>query len=164
MIALSIGLALVLLVIILLYTPLNIAIDTRSNLYQLRWRGLFKANIEYDAKEVIRARVTVLFMTFRVFPLNYMSSNRKAPKKRAGSKKRRRRMSFNKVLRIVRSFKVDQFVLNLDTGSVLLNARLYPLVALLQHFRHHIGVNFTGQNVLVLRIRNRPIDILKAFL
>ena len=52
----------------------------------------------------------------------------------------------------------------MDTGNCILNAKLYPLFALLNYYTGNFYINFQGRNQLVLLVKNRPIDIIKSLI
>ena len=70
----------------------------------------------------------------------------------------------HKILQVVRTFKIKEFVLNIDTGNCITNAKLYPLLSIAHLCKGQFNINFQGQNQLILQIENRPVRILKAFI
>lgn len=73
------------------------------------------------------------------------------------------RQLLKKAVRIIKTFRVTEWRLAVDTGDHTRNAQLYPLNFLPGTFRH-LQINFRDENYLVLKIRNRPWKILYAFL
>ena len=78
-------------------------------------------------------------------------------------KKRNKGYGIRKMIRLLRSFKIRQFYLNIDTGDVIKNAKLYPVFAFLNYSIGGFQINFMGKNQVVIRIENRPIRIIKSF-
>ncbi len=68
-----------------------------------------------------------------------------------------------KVLRVAETFRVTEWQLATDTGDYCLNAQLYPL-NYLPHAFEHLHVNFADENYFVMKIKNRPVNILYAYL
>ena len=66
--------------------------------------------------------------------------------------------------RLLQSFRVKSFRLELDTGNPILNAQLFPLGFLMGRYSKKVGINFQGRNDILLQIANRPIYILNAFI
>ena len=160
-------LALILILIItLLWMPIELCIDTRSNQYYLRYGGLVKANVEGDEDEIIRLRLRVFWMQFKFYPLR-KSKKEKKPKEIPKKKKKKVRDRIpdkRTMLRLMRSFRVKKFDVELDTGDSVLNAKLYPLYAVLPFTNIRFGINFEGRNELALVIENRPIRIIRSYI
>ena len=152
-----------LIIVYLLLAPIVLYINTITNQYYLQFKGLAKATFESDKEELVCIRLKVLFLNFSFYPLRKSSSKMKKPKK-AKVKKRRKRIGFRKGLRLLRSFKIKRFLLNMDTGNCITNAKLYPVFAFLNYRIGGFNVNFEGNNQLILHMRNRPIYIIKSFI
>ncbi len=151
-------------VIYLLLTPIIVKVDTSSNQYYIQLRGLFKANIESDKKELLRVQVNILFLKFYVYPLNYLGLDKRNKHKINNIKKKATLIKIKRILKILKTFRVKRLFVNIDSGNCILNAKLYPLFALLNYNRGNFHVNFEGQNQLVLHLKNRPINIIKSFI
>jgi len=155
---------LLLILISLLIAPIFVRIDTRANQYSFWLPGLINVNFEGDKKEIVKARVALLFVKFYIYPLNYIGKSKRSKTRKPTRKKQSKHVWFKRFLGVVRTFKVKQCYVNMDTGDVLLNARLYPLFALLNYNGGNFHINFDGQNQYVLLIKNRPINIIKSFI
>jgi hypothetical protein len=148
----------------ILLMPLELRIDSYKGLYCLRMGILAQASVESDPLEVLRLHLKVLFLDFYWLPSEISSrghDTKKKPKKKTHSGKTPR-MTMARVQRLLRSFKVKAFRLELDTGNPVLNARLFPLFFLLGQGSG--GINFQGRNHILLHLVNRPIHILNAFI
>ena len=166
MILASILIVLGILVTYLLLMPIILSINTRTNDYFIQLKGLAKANIETHEDELIRIKLKVFFLTFYFFPIDeyYKRKRAKKLKPKKLKTKSRKHLDLNQGLQVLKTFKVKQFAIDIDTGNVITNAKLYPAFAFLNY---HIGgfyVNFEGRNQLAVRIQNRPIDIIKVFI
>ena len=73
-------------------------------------------------------------------------------------------MTIARMRRLLLSFRVKAFRLDLDTGNPILNARLYPLTYLPGPGTGAVRINFQNRNNIRLQIVNRPIYILKALI
>ena len=73
-------------------------------------------------------------------------------------------MKASKIINLIRSFKITRFAIMMDTGDCITNAKLYPVAAFINHHYGPCNVNFTNRNLLVLRIENRPIRLLRYYL
>nr|WP_297782862.1 hypothetical protein [uncultured Allomuricauda sp.] len=152
----------VLLVLGLLFVPIQIFIDTDTGKYYAGLKGLAKASFEPDEKELLRIRLKVLFYERCFYPLT-KSSKPKQPTRKKKTKPKKR-IAFRKVLRLIRSFEVKRFALDMDTGDYVANAKMYPVFVLLNHYVASFHINFENRNRLVLDVRNRPYRILKTFI
>ena len=166
MTALYVIIALVVLLIgFLLWTPIIIRIDTETSDYYVQWRGLAKARIEGDEQEIIRIKLNVLFLNFNFFPLKRLGKKKK--KKEYSEEKKKKKFNPKNghiALNVMRSFEIKKFLLHLDTGDYVLNAKLYPVFFFLDRFYGDFAINFNNKNRLALHVQNRPIFILKSFI
>ena len=153
-----------LLLVALLLVPIIICIDTTSNQYYLQLQGLIKAHLENHDAEIFRIRINVLFMKFYIYPLKKKSINKQKKDDKRHLTKLKKNMSFSRFFKILRTFKIKQLFINMDTGNCILNAKLYPLFALLNYTAGNFHINFQGRNQFVLLVKNRPIDIIKSFI
>ena len=155
---------LIFLITYLLTVPIFVQIDSRSHLYSLRLPGLLNINVESDEKEIIKVKVVVLFVKFYVYPFNYMQKSKRPKEGKQPKKKPDTLRRIKRVLDIIKTFKVKRCYVNMDTGNVLLNARLYPLFGLLNYKGGNFHVNFNGQNQYILLMKSRPINIARTFI
>jgi len=153
-----------LLLVALLLVPIIICIDTTSNQYYLQLQGLIKAHLENHDAEIFRIRINVLFMKFYIYPLKKKSINKQKKDDERHLTKLKDYISFCRFFKILRTFKIKQLFINMDTGNCILNAKLYPLFALLNYTAGNFHINFQGRNQFVLLVKNRPIDIIKSFI
>jgi len=151
-------------VIYILITPVHLYINSAENQFYIQQRGLGKANLEWDDDEIIRLNTTVFFYRFNVYPLkNSRLLNKgkkdKAPKK---TKHKSKRFTFRQGMRLLKTFKVKQLAIDIDTGDYVQNAKMYPLFAFLNYRFGSFNINFEGRNNMAVHIQNRPIKILKS--
>lgn len=73
-------------------------------------------------------------------------------------------MSARKMLRLVRTFKVQKLRLDMDTGDYVVNAKLYPVFMLLNRHVGSFHINFQDRNRLVMDVRNTPYRLIKSFI
>lgn len=145
----------------LLFIPIYININTLSKQYYIELKGLVKASlVSYEAYD-FQIRLRILGFDFYFDPL------KKRPVKKTKisvSKKRSTSLRINKTIRLMKSFKVKQFFMDIDTGDCILNAKLYTLFALLNYKKTRFYINFEDRNQLILRVKNTPIQLLKSFI
>jgi len=151
----------VLLALGLLFVPIQIFIDTDTGKYYVGLKGLAKASFEPDEKELLRVRLKVLFYEHYFYPLTKPSKPKPTKSKKT---KPKRRIKFRKVVRLLKSFEVKRFTLDMDTGDYVVNAKMYPIFVFLNQYVASFHINFEDRNRLVMDIRNRPYRILKTFI
>ena len=146
-----------------LLMPLELNIDSSRGQYCLRMGFLARVSVEKDPVELLRLHLKVLFLNFFWRPSDLASGGR-AKKKLAKKAKRggKRKITMAQGRRLLQSFRIKAFRLELDTGDPILNAQLYPLFFLIGQYGGNLGINFTGHNSLTLQVVNRPIHIIKA--
>jgi len=154
-----------LLIIYLLFIPVILFIDTTTNEYYIQLKGLAKASIELHSEEVLIFKLRISFFNFYFYPLRKWRSSKSKKKKIVTKKefKNIKKLGFRKTLRVLRSFKIKNFVIDIDTGDWTLNAKLYPISSLLNNKVGSFNINFEGRNRMALHIQNRPISIIKSF-
>ena len=161
---------LVLILVALLWVPIILTIDTLTNTYELRLKGLAWARVEPDEETLIRIRIRIGFYQFDIDPIDKWVNRRKRkritahtpkPKKR---EKKPSRFNFQLLWRLLKTFQVKRFLWKLDTGDCVLNARLYPAFALMDYYVGGFQINFEGSNRLLLEVHNRPIHIITSFI
>lgn len=158
-------LAVVVLIFYLLFAPIEMGVDTKSNSYFLKYGGIFKAILMEDKEELVKVRLRMAFLNFYFYPLKEIVKKKEAGKKLPQARsKRRKQMKIKTLGRLIRSFTIKQFNLNLDTGDCVRNARLYPLFVFLNRYRGGFHINYLGENSLLLRVENRPVRIIKSFI
>ncbi|EAR01342.1 hypothetical protein [Maribacter sp. HTCC2170] len=153
-----------LVIVYLLFVKLVFFIDTANNEYYIQLKGLAKAYIEPDKEELVRVHIKALFMNFYIYPFDYVgkSGKKKISKKHAVKKKKS--FESKKIVRLLQTFKVNKFLIDIDTGNCITNAKLYPMFSALNHHIGHFRINFYGNNQLVLHMQNRPINIIKTII
>ena len=154
----------IILLIYLLWMPIIIKIDTVTSEYFIQFKGLAKASILGDKQELIKIKLKVLFMNFDLFPLQKMFSRKKQLKEPEKKNKNWTMGKGQKALKVLRSFKVKHLILEMDTGDIILNAKLYPVLFFMNRFKGSYAINFENRNRLALHLENRPIRIIKSII
>ncbi len=153
------------LLIYLLLMPLELYLDSYQERYYLRMGILARASVEKDPLELLRLHLKVLFMNFYWRPSDLKTARKKPAKtKKVRNSRKVKKFNISLVRRLLRSFKVRRFRMEIDTGDPVLNARLYPLFFLLDRQAGDIRLNFVNRNHLLLQLTNRPIRLLNAFI
>jgi hypothetical protein len=150
----------------LLLSSLNIEIDSRVPRAGIKWGTIGSAKIWYDEKWRMHIRAPFYEKTSPLAELKGKSRKiipEEAAKKKEEKKRRNLRRVLKMIIPMVKTFRVTEWKLALDTGDYSLNASLYP-INFLPYTINHILVNFQTENYLVLKVRNRPWKILIVFL
>ncbi|REE79888.1 hypothetical protein BX611_2787 [Lutibacter oceani] len=155
---------LLLFIVYLLWMPIVLCINTNTNKYFIQFLGLAKASIEGDKKEILKLKLNVLFFNFYFYPLKLKSIKQKGTVKTKKNTKTNKIGNLKKGIRILKSFKVKKIVVEIDTGDCIMNAKLYPVFALLNYNFGNFRINFEGRNQMVLYMQNRPFNIIKSFI
>ena len=153
----------VLLIVWILLVVIEIQIDTRIPEASITLKSLGGLRLWYDQHWFAQFRITYFRKTIN---LNARKPRRsKSVSHRA--KKKPSRLQFRKLLeiirRVLRSFRVQECNIYLDTGDHTYNARLYFLNSM-PNFSGHMHVNFNGANYVVLKLKNRLLNLLVAFI
>lgn len=155
------------LLIWLLFSPIILQVDTHRNKYVLCWVGLVKAAlIPMSDDLLLRLQLPFWQRDFSLIKLLSQPSNTKkattpkVPPKTGISQ----RFPWRYFYRLLKSFRVFYFRLNLDTDDYVTNAYLYPLCHALNSPTRSLVINFQGCNQCAFRIENRLANLLAAFI
>lgn len=152
-----------LLIVWVLCSALVLQVDTRVMQADMRLGYMASASIWYDSEWRLGVRVFFFRKTMRLAGLKRSTGKKKTVRrKRSPRKKMNARRFIKKMLRVLRTFRITQYELAIDTDDYVLNAQLYPL-NFLPYAKGHLLVNFNNENYLALTVRNRPWKILYAF-
>jgi len=165
MIWIIIAALLVIVVCWFLLSPLELQIDTRIPQASVQWIGIGKAVLVYE-KEEWWLKVRVLFFYKKWSLLKIIFAERKK-KKRARPVQRKKTTAKSKRLpkffHLLKTFRVMQWKIAMDTGDSVKNAWLYPL-NFSPYTWQHVHINFMDENYLVLTIRNVPWRLAYAWM
>jgi hypothetical protein len=154
------------LAITLLFAPIRLYVNTRSNTYFASWGDVVKA-AAIPAEDDLEFRLSAFGIGKRFSLLQLLAKPRKHKKEK--SKKKKPRKTFKTFPRhligpIIRSFKIKQLYANLDLNSVYWNAWLYPWGHIFQHEHIQWSTNFEGKQEFILEIVNRPFWFIQQIL
>ena len=157
------GILFIFIVLYVLFLPLDLIINTIQNQYYIRAGVLAKARFTVDENYLFRIELRTLGIPHTIYPLR----KQKRIKKKTIAKKGKSRFKWSYMktaVRLIRSFELKRFSLQLDTGNCITNAKLYPVFAYFNYLGSDLQVNFKGENQLHLHLQNRPIRIVKSFI
>ncbi len=164
MLVLSIVLGvLLLLLLILLYgliNPITVLIDSRAETIRLTWKGIGSVWVLGEmSNPVIRIRMLGWQKNISLLDLRGSSKKKelqKEKKARNRSWKRPDWLTFQLIVRLLKTFQIQQLRLDLDTRDYLQNAYWYPVFWGLSRGNRQFRINFQGKSELVLVITNHP--------
>ncbi len=150
------------LLLFLIFTPITLQIDTYRHLYALRVWGVTSCFLVW--KDGILLEVKVPFYRFTIDPFTLGSKIKKRKAKRR--QKVEKKTAYNKIkkgVKVLQSFKLTAFRLDLDTSDVLWNAYLYPVFFFLHSQKTPLHINYEGRTGLLLCVENSGARMLRAF-
>jgi len=154
---------LLLVLLILLWFPLEIEVDTQENIYQVRWYGMFALWVVLTEDARWRWFYQIFYWQ-REWVVGKTTPKAPKPKDQNTTPKTvkpKSNISFSlrKIRPILKSLsKVLHFqrlILNLDTGDFLLNAWLYPAFQAASQKNRQLSINFWGKQDLAFLLQTR---------
>jgi uncharacterized membrane protein YbhN (UPF0104 family) len=143
-----------------LIAPLVLEIDSRKPIASIKWISIGKIVIWHDDEWWLSFRI---FFFHKKMRLSSIKKRRKGPYRINKRIKRKPKNLLMKIIRVMRTFRIEEWQLAIDTGDYASNAQIYPF-NFFPKLRHHLQVNFNDENYLYIRIRNRPLKIFYAYL
>lgn len=147
----------------LLMAPIVLKIDTQEELCYLKWKGIAGVQLLVLADEVV-LKIQVFFWKKNIYPLSRSPKSPSAKHSLKPKKKKKRQLPWRKGKKLLQSFTVQTFQLDLDTDDFVQNSYLFPIFYFLSNKRRQLRVNYSGQTVLKLVVQNRLYHLLKAWL
>lgn len=142
--------------------PVTFVIDTDEDLYGIFQRGVFSFRVV--TVRPLSTEVRIAGIKISVKP-GRSNPQQKVPEKRAARNKTRSVAAWRFLIRkLLAAFKVHRFQLDVDTGDVALNARLFPVVYFTTRNRLNMNINFVGRNYFGFIASVRPITLIRAYL
>lgn len=150
----------------LLFSPLIIRVNTQQNLYQLSW-GLARVQLT-PATDGGHFLFRYAFWRWE-FPVLKLLAKLPRPKKpeakaKMAPKKGTGFFSFRRLRRVIRTFKLRFFYLDVDTDDFVYNAYWYPVFRVLSTPTRTLTINFAGRNQCAFEVHNRVYDVLIALI
>ena len=163
---LAILLSLILLLIgWLLIAPLRLFVDTGQGMLEIRWWGLGAAGLYHTGDDLL-FRFRIFFWKKEIDLLTWQPTKKKKKAKKAKKKKKRGKipMSLRKFRRLLKTFKILEWELDLDTDNYLVNGWLYPVFYFLNRAGKRFQINYRGRFYWRMVIENRGYRVLWALL
>lgn len=152
-----IGIIFFFLIVYALFAPIILEIDSRNYLYQfsiipiLRICWVADNLLGHPEMTIFGIRKKLSFPIFR--------------KKTASTKTKKSTFSFLRFISIIKSFKIKTFFVNIDTGNMPLNGKLYPLMFMLSRITGKtFRINFMRKTEVIITIQNNAFRLLRAYI
>lgn len=148
----------------LLFAPFFLEIDTRVGLYRVRFHRMASVRLCMEGNGIIEVRLA--FWSKRINLLDRKRGTTPAPKKTGvkSAQRKKQAVPLGKMIRVMKSFRLNRFWLTLDTGNEATNGILYPCFGLLAWYTgKDVSINFTGRNEIVLETENNIARMLWAY-
>lgn len=154
-----------LLIALLLYiilAPFYIEINTRTGLYRVRFQRIASVRLIID--EGILIETNILGFKKRSAPVFHRQDK---PEPGTGVKVNRksRSMPVQKLVNVLRSFKITTCDVLINTGDMELNGLLYPVFNWLSwQSGRNVAISFTGGTEINLQVKNSIARMGRAYL
>jgi hypothetical protein len=146
----------------LFFAPFYIKIDSTENVYQFRFHRLVILDLKTGDEPVVELKTMGLK---KRISLN-AEGTQKGPH---GNRTRKnngqgREFPVKRIIRVLCSFQLTKCRVRLDSGDMQWNGILYPFFFWLGwHSNKDLQVNFTGENVVILEVKNSLARMSRAW-
>jgi len=151
----------------LLFSPFLLELDTATSSARFTWWGIGTASVWYEGGWWMYFRILFFHKQMRLNKRRGVNTERRGEKRRSENEGKRKKpkshFPFYKMVKCLRTFRIKEWKLSVDTGDYALNARLYPL-NFVPEFQHHLDINFMDRNEGSIKLVNAPWKILYAFI
>lgn len=142
-----------------LFAPLLVEIDSKSNVYQFRIVPIFRVWWVMD-NLMGHPEMSIFGIHKKFVAQNFNIETTSLETK----KKVQLKLNFRRVLAIIQSFKVEKCIVNIDTGDMPLNGKLFPVMYIFSELTGKtFHINFVGKIEVMFTIKNNAYNILKAY-
>lgn len=148
----------------LLLAPIILEIDSDAGICRVRFHKIVSANLKIDEESIfLKLKLAGWRKKYNLLDFITKPKEKKSVIKR--SKKERDNLSFKKMFRILKSFRVRRFFISVDTDNMQMDGFLYPVFLLIQNLTgKKIQINFIGENTVKLTIENNIARVMWAFI
>jgi hypothetical protein len=147
----------------LLFAPFYIEINSINSLYGVRFHRIASAKLIF-ADNLLKIDLHIIGWKKQIDPFE-KRAKRKEKTVVQKKKKQRTLFSISRAKALIKSFKINKFYLNIDTGNLQLNGILYPCFYWLGNYAGKpIAINFLNKNEIILEIENNLAGIIRAFI
>jgi len=155
-------LLLIALLLFMFITPIVVELNSETGRCQLQMTGIGRVNLILD--ESFTLNVQLFFFNFTIHMLPIARVREIQEEKISERKVRKSHFRLKKIISVMKSFQVQQFYLDLDTGNFVLNSWLFPVAQFFDPTHHRVTLNFIGRNECVITLKNNLLRIVRALL
>lgn len=158
---------------LLLLTRIQLILNTDRSDYRLRIGSLANARVRYVEEGDLELTARLVFWNWKLSFMSLLTGqghkqqqqvSLQSGNKKIKSKRRVPRRMLTKGWRLMRSFKVRKWYLNVDTDDVIANAYLYPFFFWLSRGKAKWKINYEGRVDVDILIENRIGRMLYCFI
>lgn len=136
------------------FAPFFLEINSIHNLYRIRFHRIASVNIKIINNSLI-LETRVLGWVKQTDPFTNNNKRKRTQKPIHEIKKKKRKISWQKMRKLLASFKINACHISLDFGDMQLNGILYPLFYFISRYtKKNIKINFVEENYMILEIEN----------
>ncbi len=153
----------------ILLAPIFFVIDTKNGIYEIRIKSIGHLDIGLE-QEMLTIDVQIFFIKRKfdidLFKISKAKKGKKGKQIKKDKSEKKRSRFYNKewnaerIQRVLNSFQIQTFRLNIDTHNYYHNALLYPVLYLINRANMNLNVNFIGNNEFMMVVKNRLSRIL----
>lgn len=153
----------VLIMVWVLWARIVVCINSYHKLYYLSFGGVIRVE-PIEVENQILVRISLPFYSFRVDPLRSKKKVPRTERKPASKDKTGRPMKISfflkSALEVTRTFSFRHLIVDVDTGDFVFNAKLTPILLVLNQGGGQFQVNYNGDINLWIEIENRLVRFL----
>lgn len=155
---------LLLVVIYFLFAPLRLEIDTNLHLYRFSVVPIFSIRWVTDAIPHY-AELRIFGFRKKIERWEKPASKQEVVVVEEKSKRKPVSLNFKKIKAVLHSFRVKKWFINIDTGDMALNGKLFPWLFTLSFItKRTFRINFIGKTEVFISIQNNAFRMMKAYL
>jgi hypothetical protein len=151
---------------IVLVAPMKFVVDSNLGIVQIGWNRCMNAKVCQEGQSWgLRLRLPFWSKRWGISELMKGRDTKKLKNReqRSGKKRSRSKLSWARIKRIIKQFKLREFKLILDTDDFMWNAYLTPVFEIISGMtRMRMRINFNGMKVVKIRAETRIINVLIA--
>jgi len=147
-------------VLYLFFAPFYLEVNSDLNVYRVRFHKLFC--VRYKPEE---SSIETNFLGWSYERPLITSNKNERPVIEKQKKTNGKPLPVAKLLRVMKTFKINKCYVCVDSGDMHLNGLLYPFFAWLNWYSGKIfQINFTGRNLVILEVENSLARMSRAWL
>jgi len=148
---------------------MRLYINSEEGIYRISLNRYIKLVILWVKEEIVLQTQLFLFEK-KFYPMRPSEKNKK-PVTEKGKKSKTsiktfspNKAKFRLVINMIKTFKVKELKVSVDTDNYIANAYLFPFFYRLSNGNRQLKINYNGDMKLVVDMRNNLYSIIKTFL